>query len=87
MGQAKQRGTYAERVQQAQASADADSAAKREAAWSEAQARRRAALDAEQAERVDLRGGRAVVVSGGRGRLVNQALITAALIAALGPVR
>ena len=87
MGQAKQRGTHADRVKQACDRTAAVSAAKREAAFNEAQARRRAALDAEESKRIDVGAGRAIVVSGGRDRLRNRDLITAALIAALGPLR
>ena len=72
MGQAKQRGTHADRVKQACDRTAAVSAAKREA---------------EESKRIDVGAGRAIVVSGGRDRLRNRDLITAALIAALGPLR
>ena len=74
MGQAKQRGTYAERVQQAKNRVVAVAAAKREAAFDKAQAIRRASIDSD---------GRAVVINGGSARRANNALISAALVAAL----
>ena len=74
MGQAKQRGTYAERVQQATSRAVTAAAEKRAAAFEKAQAIRRASIDSD---------GPAVVVRGGSDRRANNALISAALVAAL----
>ncbi len=88
MGQAKQRGTYVERVQQAQSRVTAASQAEREARFNEAQARRRAALDAEQDAVIEVGADRSIVVGGGGGSSYrSRGLIAAALIAALTPAR
>ena len=86
MGQAKQRGTYVERVQQAQSRVTAASQAEREARFNEAQARRRAALDAEQDAVIEVGADRSIVVGGGSSYR-SRGLIAAALIAALSPAR